>query len=134
MAKYRCKKVPKSDFWNKFWSQNISIFKAEVSFSSCQRNLIKTFQMEAIIALITKMAMIFSWVLLSGQKKPNFLEILGTKVVQFWCYTKLIKTKKLPLNWYFSICFFRKIRMIFDLENRLWKSDFGTFWRLFLAI
>ena len=31
-----------------------------VSFSSCQRNLIKTFQIEAIIALITKMAMIFS--------------------------------------------------------------------------
>ena len=32
----------------------------KVSFSSCQRNLIKTFQIEAIIALITKMAMIFS--------------------------------------------------------------------------
>ena len=27
-----------------------------VSFSSCQRNLIKTFQIEAVIALITKMA------------------------------------------------------------------------------
>jgi hypothetical protein len=39
-----------------------------VSFSSCQRNLIKTFQIEAIIALITKMAMIFSLVLLNGQK------------------------------------------------------------------
>ena len=33
---------------------------ATVSFSSCQRILIKTFQIEAIIALITKMAMIFS--------------------------------------------------------------------------
>ena len=32
----------------------------KVSFSSCQRNLIKTFQIEAIIALVTKMAMIFS--------------------------------------------------------------------------
>ena len=32
----------------------------KVSFSSCQRNLIKTFQIEAMIALITKMAMIFS--------------------------------------------------------------------------
>ena len=67
----------------------------------------------------------------SCQKKPNFLEILGTKVVQFWCYTKLIKTKKLLLNWYFSMDFFRKIRSIFDVENWLWKSDFGTFWRLF---
>ena len=24
----------------------------------------------------------------------------------------------------------RKIRMIFDLENWLWKSNFGTFWQL----
>ena len=24
--------------------------------------------------------------------------------------------------------------MIFDVENWLWKSDFGTFWQLFLAI
>ena len=35
-------------------------FKTMVSFSSCQQNLIKTFQIEAMIALITKMAMIFS--------------------------------------------------------------------------
>ena len=32
----------------------------QVSFSSCQRNLIKTFQIEAVIALITKMILIFS--------------------------------------------------------------------------
>ena len=31
-----------------------------VSFSSCQRNLIKTFQIEGMIALITKMTLIFS--------------------------------------------------------------------------
>ena len=30
-----------------------------VSFSSCQRNLIKTFQIEAMIALVTKMDLIF---------------------------------------------------------------------------
>jgi hypothetical protein len=30
------------------------------SFSSCQPNLIKTFQIKAMIVLITKMAMIFS--------------------------------------------------------------------------
>ena len=34
--------------------------QAQVSFSSCQRNLIKTFQIEAMIALITKMILIFS--------------------------------------------------------------------------
>ena len=66
----------------------------------------------------------------SCQKKPKFSEILGTKVVQFWCYTKLVKTKNVPLNWYFSTKnFFRKIGVIFDVENSLWKSDFGTFWR-----
>ena len=71
----------------------------------------------------------------SSQKKPKFSEILGTKVVQFWCYTKLVKTKNVPLNWYFSTkFFFRKIRGFFDVENWLWKSDFGTFWQLFLAI
>ena len=31
-----------------------------ISFSSCQRNLIKTFQIEGMIALITKMDLIFS--------------------------------------------------------------------------
>ena len=31
-----------------------------VSFSSCQRNLIKTFQIDGMIALITKMDLIFS--------------------------------------------------------------------------
>ena len=39
-----------------------------VSFSSCQRNLIKTFQIEGMIALITKMTLIFSSHLLNGQK------------------------------------------------------------------
>ena len=33
---------------------------AKVSFLSCQRNLIKTFQIEGMIALITKMHLIFS--------------------------------------------------------------------------
>ena len=41
---------------------------AIVSFSSCQRNLIKTFQIEGMIALNKKMDLIFSWDLLNGQK------------------------------------------------------------------
>ena len=32
---------------------------AQVSFSSCQRNLIKTFQIEGMIALITKLICFF---------------------------------------------------------------------------
>ena len=31
-----------------------------VSFSSCQRTLIETFQIEAMIALVTKIALVFS--------------------------------------------------------------------------
>ena len=38
------------------------------NFSSCQRNLIKKFQIEGMIALITKMTLIFSSDLLNGQK------------------------------------------------------------------
>ena len=34
--------------------------KTLISFSSCQRNLIKTFQIEGMIELITKMTLIFS--------------------------------------------------------------------------
>ena len=44
------------------------LYRPIVSFSSCQRNLIKTFQIDGIIALITKMDLIFSWDLLNGQK------------------------------------------------------------------
>ena len=39
-----------------------------VSFSSYQRNLIKTFQIKGMIALITKITLIFSSDLLNGQK------------------------------------------------------------------
>ena len=37
---------------------HLSQHDANVSFSSCQRNLIKTFQIEGMIALITKMTLI----------------------------------------------------------------------------
>ena len=37
-----------------------SISFTYVSFSSCQRNLTKTFQIEGMIELITKMTLIFS--------------------------------------------------------------------------
>ena len=47
-------------------------------------------------------------------------KILGKKVVQFWCYTKLIKNKKVaPKLIFFNGIFLRKIRRIFDVENRL---------------
>ena len=39
----------------------------------------------------------------------------------------MLFTKKVCLNWYSSMIFFRKIRMIFDIVNSLWKSKIGTF-------
>ena len=51
-------------------------------------------------------------------KKPKISEILRTKVVQFWCYTKLEKNKKCaPRLIFFYKFFFIKIQMIFEIEN-----------------
>ena len=47
-----------------------------------------------------------------------------------WCYQIMSITKNVPLNLYSSIKKLRKIRMIFDAENWLWKSNFGTVWHL----
>ena len=56
----------------------------------------------------------------SCQKKPNFLEILETKVVQFFMLHKIDKNKKVaPKLIFFNDFFFRKIRRIFDVENGL---------------
>ena len=48
-----------------------------VSFSSCQRNLIKTFQIEAMIALITKMVYFFmrlvKWPKIDVKKCQNLI-------------------------------------------------------------
>ena len=33
----------------------------------------------------------------------------------------------MPLNWYSSVKKLRKIRIIFDKENRIWKSEIGIF-------
>ena len=56
--------------------------------------------------------------------------ILVIKWFKNWSQQKMLFTKKVRLNWYSSMnFFFRKIRMIFDIENSLWKSKIGTFWR-----
>ena len=55
--------------------------------------------------------------------------ILVIKWFKNWSQQKMLFTKKVRLNWYSSkIFFFIKIRMIFDIENSLWKSKIGTFW------
>ena len=46
-------------------------------------------------------------------------------------YQKMSISTNVLLNWYSSMKKkFRKIPTIFDIENWLWKSNFGTFWQL----
>ena len=56
--------------------------------------------------------------------------ILVIKWFKNWFYQKMPITKNVLLNWYSSMKKKRNIRMIFDIENWLWKSNFGTFWQL----
>ena len=54
---------------------------------------------------------------------PNF----SKKVVKNWFYQKMPITKNVLPNVYSSMKKqLRKIWMIFDIENSLWKSNFGT--------
>ena len=58
-------------------SQTQAILHPRVSFSSCQRNLIKTFQIEDMIALITKSDLDFffrlvKWPKIAVKKSQNF--------------------------------------------------------------
>ena len=62
-----------------------------VSFSSCQRNLIKTFQIEGMIALITKMTLIFFLGLVKWWKKA----VKNAKFFQM----KKSQMKKSPLKY-----------------------------------
>ena len=64
----------------------------------------------------------------SCQKLGIILVINGFKN---WFYQKMSITPNVLLNWYSSMKKkIRKILMIFDIENWLWKSNFGTFWQL----
>ena len=73
------------------------------------------------------------WPKIAVKKKPNFSEVLGTKVVQFWCYTKSIMTKNVPLNWYFSMKFFLErfewfLMLKIAFENQILALFDGYFW------
>ena len=93
-----------------------------VSFSSSQRNLIKTFQIGGMIALITKMTLIFSSDLLNGQKqlskKGKFFINFRNKSHSILMLHKISKNKKCaPKLIFFNKKSFRKILVIFDVEN-----------------
>ena len=54
---------------------------------------------------------------------PNFRK--QTTYFKKWSYQKIVFTKVGLLNWYSRMkIFFRKIRIIFDIEKWLWKSEF----------
>ena len=49
--------------------------------------------------------------------------VLESKWFKNWCYQKMSITKNVLLNWYSLMKKkLRKIRIIFDIENWLWKS------------
>ena len=59
--------------------------------------------------------------------------ILENKVVQKLKLPKNVNNKKCgPKIKFFNEKKFRKIRIIFDIENWLWKSEFCHFWQLLL--
>ena len=71
------------------------------------------------------------WPKMIVKKKPIFIEILGTKVVWFWCYTKVVETKNMLLNWFSSE---KKIRKIF-FASWCWKLTLKIrFWHFLTAI
>ena len=59
-----------------------------------------------------------------------FAMSLLRKCFKNWSFQKISITKNMPLNWYFSMKKNRNIRIIFDIENCLWKSEIGIFWSL----
>ena len=108
-----------------------------VSFSSCKRNLIKIFQMEAMIALNTKMALIFSWDLLNGQKelskKAKILRNFRHKSRSILMLQKIGKNRKFaPKLIFFNKIYFRKFKWFLtlkiDFENQILALFDGYFW------
>ena len=73
------------------------------------------------------------WQKIAVKKETNFSEILGTKVVQFWCYTKLVKKKCAP-----KLIFFNEkknlercgwfLTLKIDFENQILALFDSNFW------
>ena len=63
----------------------------------------------------------------------NWTSFQKIKWFKNWSFQKMSITKNVPLKWYSSMkFFFWQIRIIFDLENWLWKSEFWHFRQLLL--
>ena len=52
------------------------------------------------------------------------------KLLKNWFYQKIINKKCAPKLVFFIAEEIEKIRMIFDIKKWLWKSNFGTIWKL----
>ena len=62
---------------------------------------------------------------ISWQNNGSFLVI---NCFKNWSFQEMSITNYVPLNWYSSMKkIFRKIRIIFDIENWLWKSEIRIF-------
>ena len=89
----------------------------QVNFSSCQQNLIKIFQIESMIALITKMTLIFSSHLLNGQKqlskKAGIFRNFRNKSCSILMLHKISKNKKCAPR----LIFFYKFFFYKDLDD-----------------
>ena len=97
-----------------------------VSFSSCQWNLIKTFQIEALIMLITKMtqkwhkngiqiALIFTWDLLNGKIAVKKCKNLISKSKTIRNFLKKCLFKNLQAHFLLLLFFF--VTSIFEISR-----------------
>ena len=64
------------------------------------------------------------------KKAKNFRNFRNKSLSIFMLHKVNRNKKYAPILIFSNEIFFRKIRMIFDTENRLWKSDFVIFLRL----
>ena len=56
---------------------------------------------------------------------PNFRKLSGSKIES---RKRCVSKKCSPKLIFLDEIFFKKIRLIFDIENWLWKYNLGTFW------
>ena len=112
-------------------------------FNALHSNLLKVHSLKSLTSeaipsttqffkRLTKLAIFLDYkppglICLALPPRQKFGLILVIKWLKNWFYQKMPITKNVPLNLYSSMKKkLRRIRMIFDIENWLWKSIFLT--------
>ena len=105
----------------------------------------KSFAQESLCSkeIVSKQPCDELWFVKKGQNRTFNVNFLCQKSSEFFQKQKSFKNinldtifcnkcfllKNCLLNWYSYIkVFLEKIQLIFDIENWLWKYNFGTFW------